>query len=157
MQTESIAAFWRAFNTATGIDAPREAWSFGNDPRTATKLGFLVRDGVKRATTSLRSWYEGDGALLMPVVGALGIILGGTGEPLCVIRTTRVEIERFGAVTAEFARVEGEGDGSLAHWRRVHLAFFAAEGRPAHDETEVVLEWFELLWAPSPEMRNKLE
>ena len=111
----------------------------------ATELGLLVRDGPKRATASLRSAYD-DGEP-MPRVGDLGVILDGRGEPLCVIRTTAVEVRRFGDVDAEFAWTEGEGDRSLAYWREEHIRFFAAEGRPVSEDTEVVLERFELLWS----------
>ena len=62
----AIEAFWRSFVEATGIDGPYAAWAFGNGPPMADDLGRLVRDGPKRATTSLLSWYEGDGAEPMP-------------------------------------------------------------------------------------------
>ena len=39
-------------------------------------------------------------------------------------------------VTEDFAAAEGEGDGTLAYWRRVHWSYFGREcerleGRPA--------------------------
>ena len=77
------------------------------------------------------------------------MILDGSEQPLCVIRTTVVEIRPFGEVDEAFAWVEGEGDRSLAHWREAHVAFFESEGRPADDATPVVLETFELLWSPA--------
>jgi uncharacterized protein YhfF len=139
-----VAAFWGRFVAATGIDGPYTAWGFGNTEEMASDLGRLVRDGPKRATASLRSDYDGDEP--MPGVGDLGVILDGRGEPLCVIRTTSVEVRRFGDVDAEFAWTEGEGDRSLAYWRDAHIRFFAAAKRPFSEDTEVVLERFELLW-----------
>ena len=144
----AIEAFWRSFVEETGIDRPYTAWAFGNDPTMADDLGRLVRDGPKRATTSLLSWYGGEDAEPMPVVGALSVVLDGRGEPLCVIRTTAVEVRAFGLVDEAFAWVEGEGDRSLAYWRAAHIDFFAREGRPVDEDTPVVLETFELLWAP---------
>jgi GrpB-like predicted nucleotidyltransferase (UPF0157 family)/uncharacterized protein YhfF len=145
MTDEQVREFWDGFVSATGIDGPHTAWGFGNDdPQMADQLGLLVRDGPKRATTSLRSWYDDEP---MPVVGDLSVVLNGSGEPLCVIRTTSVEIRRFGDVDETFAWIEGEGDRSLAYWRDAHIRFFAGEGRPADEDTEVVLEIFELLWA----------
>jgi len=144
----AIEACWRSFVEATGIDGPYTAWAFGNDAAMADDLGRLVRDGPKRATTSLRSWYEGEDAEPMPVVGALSVILDGSDRPLCVIRTTEVEVRAFGLVDDAFAWVEGEGDRSLAHWRAAHIDFFASEGRPVEEDTPVVLETFELLWSP---------
>ncbi len=142
---ERVRTFWGAFVRATEIDAPYTAWSFGSDP---TALGLLVRDGPKRAGTSLLSEYRDSGER-MPEEGDLAVVLDADGDPLCVIRTTRVEVRRFGDVDAEYAWTEGEGDRSLEHWRRAHLEFFAEEGVQADDHTEVVLETFELLW-PGP-------
>jgi len=83
----------------------------------------------------------------MPEAGDLSVVLDGAGAPLCVIRTTSVEVRPFGDVDAAYAWTEGEGDRSLEHWRRAHLEFFAEEGTQADDDTEVVLETFELLWS----------
>jgi uncharacterized protein YhfF len=143
--SEAVVAYWRRFVAATGIDGPYTAWGFGNTEQMATELGLLVRDGPKRATASLRSVYDGDEP--MPRVGDLGVILDGRGQPLCVIRITGVEVRRFGDVDAQFAWTEGEGDRSLEFWRDAHIRFFAAEGRPFGEDTEVVLERFELLWS----------
>src|SRR5206468_2949865 len=98
----------------------------------ATELGLLVRDGPKRATASLRSAYE-DGEPI-PRAGELSVILDGDGDPLCVIRTTHVEIRRFADVDEEFAWAEGEGDRSLAYWRRAPTGrgHGVARGRRRH-------------------------
>ena len=149
MTAPSVEAFWRSFVEATGVDGPYSAWAFGNDPAMADELGLLVRDGPKRATTSLLSWYEGEDAdpdEPMPVVGGLSVVLDGRGEPICVIRTVKVVVCPFGEVDEAFAWVEGEGDRSLAYWRDAHIRFFASEGRPADEDTLVVLETFEQLW-----------
>jgi uncharacterized protein YhfF len=140
-----VEAFWRRFVAATGIDGPHPAWGFGSSPEMATELGLLVRDGPKRATASLRSWYDDD-AEPMPAAGDLNVILDGAGVPLCVIRTTAVETRAFGDVDEEFAWTEGEGDRSLGHWRAAHIRFFADGGTEVDEATPVVLERFELLW-----------
>ena len=143
----SVEAFWRAFADATGVDATYDAWAFGGDdtPALATELGLLVRDGPKRATTGMLAEYERDGEAL-PQIGAYSVILDGAGEPLCIIRTTRVDTVAFGEVDEEFAWVEGEGDRSLEYWREAHVRFFAHEGTPISDADVVVLERFELVW-----------
>lgn len=76
-------------------------------------------------------------------------MLDSRGTPLCVIRTTSVEVHPFGLVDEAFASVEGEGDRSLAYWRDAHVRFFASLGKPVDDDTMVVLDRFELLWPPS--------
>jgi uncharacterized protein YhfF len=149
-RSQSVEKFWRASVDATGVDGPYTASAFGNDPQMADSLGALVRDGMKRATTSLLSWYEGDeDPEPMPKVGDLTVVLDGRDDPICVIRTVKVEVRPFGEVDEAFARVEGEGDGSLAYWRDAHISFFASEGCPVDDDTPVVLDSFELIW-PGP-------
>jgi uncharacterized protein YhfF len=143
---DRVAEFWRAFTETTGIDGPYTAWGFGSGTdELATVLGLLVRDGPKRATASRLESYEED-AEPLPQAGDLSVILDEHGEPLCVIRTTDVEVRPFGEVGEEFAWVEGEGDRSLAYWRAAHIDFFASEGNPVDEETELVLERFELVW-----------
>jgi uncharacterized protein YhfF len=83
----------------------------------------------------------------MPKERDLSVVLDGNGDPLCVVRTTQVEIRRFDDVDEEYAYTEGEGDRSLEHWRRAHIEFFASEGTVADEHTQVVLERFELLWS----------
>jgi len=142
-----IEEFWTEFVSATGIDGPHEAWAFGDASLgdMATELALLVRDGPKRATAGLMADHEaGDEPL--PNAGDLSIILDGRGVPICVIRTMQVEIERFGDVDEAFAWDEGEGDRSLAWWRRAHVRFFEQFGTPVEDDTLMVLERFELLW-----------
>jgi len=141
----AVSEFWRSFLDATGIERPYLAEAFGSDAETADKLGWLLRDGQKRATTSLLSSYEEDDEPL-PAVGNLSIVLDGRGTPLCVIRTISVEVRSFGFVDEAFAWVEGEGDRSLAYWRDAHVRFFASLGTPVDDDTMVVLDTFELLW-----------
>ena len=112
---------------ATGIDGDYTAWGFGYRPEMATELGLLVRDGPKRATASLRRTTTAGEP--MPAAGDCSVILDGDGAPLCVIRTTAVEVRRFGDVDEEFAWTEGEGDRSLAYWRDAHIEFFAVARR----------------------------
>jgi uncharacterized protein YhfF len=138
-----VEAFWRRFVAATGVDGPHTAWGFGSSPEMAAELGLLVRDGPKRATASRVSDYGPDEP--MPAPGDISIILAGDGEPLCVIRTTAVEVRAFGDVDEEFAWTEGEGDRSLAYWREAHIRFFEAYGAPVDESTPVVLQRFELL------------
>ncbi len=147
--TDAVADFWAAFVAVTGTGASYTAWGFGDDdkPELMTDLGLLVRDGPKRATTSLASDY-GPNAEPMPRVGDHSVILDGDGRPLCIIRTTSVEIRPFGDVDEAFAWDEGEGDRTLADWRRGHEWYFASVGQAVADATPVVLERFAKAWPP---------
>lgn len=68
----------------------------------------------------------------------------------CVIRTTRVDIVPFGAVTAAHAAAEGEADGSLASWRELHWAYYHRElaGTPYAPTADmpVVCERFKVVY-----------
>jgi uncharacterized protein YhfF len=142
-----IEEFWKRFVAATGITGPYESWAFGSPslPDLATELALLVRDGPKRATAGLVSDHE-EGDEAMPTIGGLSVILDGENTPVCVIKTTEVEIRRFGDVDEAFAWDEGEGDRSLAWWRTAHISFFERNGIRIDEETLMVLERFELLW-----------
>lgn len=151
---------------------PPPAWSFGDDPRLADQLLDLVLTGQKTATASALRDYEDEARqlareqgghagheegdllvdtdldLALPQPGMLSILLDGAGRPRALIRITDVQTVRFGEVTAEHARREGEGGGSLEHWRRTHQEFFrrsSATGEPVAEDTMVVLERFEVL------------
>ncbi|MFT4084832.1 MAG: ASCH domain-containing protein [Nocardioides sp.] len=124
------------------------AWSFGATSRQADELLALVLDGTKTATASAAWDYEAGGDEL-PAVGTLGIVLDGAGHPRALLATTSVEVVPFDEVSEEHARLEGEGDLSLAHWREVHRRFFTAHAEHEHGFVEsmpVVLERFEVLY-----------
>lgn len=142
-----VEAFWREYSAATGASGSYQAWAFGwdTDPDMQTALGRLVVDGDKRATTAVLADYEDEGEPL-PRPGEHSVILDGHGVPLCIIRTTAVEVRRFGDVDEAFAHREGEGDRSLAWWREAHIAAFGRAGRVVVDDTLVVLETFDLVW-----------
>jgi len=147
--SEEVRGFWAAYATASGESGPYSAWGFGDDgkPGLMTELGLLVRDGPKRATTSREDDYAKDGDPI-PVPGDHSVILDGTGRPICIIKTTSVEIRPFGHVDEQFAWDEGEGDRSLEWWRAAHIRYFASVGTPIEDDTNVVLERFAKVWPP---------
>ncbi|HEY5727030.1 MAG TPA: ASCH domain-containing protein [Acidimicrobiia bacterium] len=149
MRTDPVETFWERFSTATGVTADYDAWSFGDEdsPDLADELAWLVLHGPKRATTCLYEDAVADGD--MPTRGAYSVVLDGSGGPVCVIRTTEVDIRPFGEVDDAYAWDEGEGDRSLAFWRQAHIDFFAQNGHSIEDDTLVVLERFDLLW-PRP-------
>jgi uncharacterized protein YhfF len=104
---------------------------------------------VKTATCSLVWVYEAEQERL-PQVGDLSIITTWDGEPLCVIETTQTEVKAFDQVDEQFAYDEGEGDRSLAYWRRVHEEFFAEEcaaiGRQPSHAMPLLCERFRLVF-----------
>lgn len=144
--------FWQAFARTQPSDPTArflEAFYFDDNEPSANKLALLVTSGRKRATAPLLWAHEHDNQPV-PAPGDFSIVTDFAGEPVCVIETRRVDIVGFDDVTAEFAATEGEGDGSLAYWRRVHEAFFAREckriGRQPSANMPVVCERFEVVF-----------
>lgn len=145
-------AFWEAFVRTRAEDpTPRflEAFHFDDNEPSANELAALVLAGRKRATAALLWAHQHEGSRV-PQAGDLSIVTNFAGEALCVIETLRVDIVPFSEVSAEFAATEGEGDGSLAFWRRAHTAFFGREcariGRAAEPDMPVVCERFEVVF-----------
>ena len=118
-------------------------FSFGDSPALADELLGLVLAAKKTATCGTLGQF-GPGGEPMPQVGRRDIVLDGQGRPAAVIETTEVIVKRFDEVDEEFARDEGEGDGTLAHWRSAHETYFARNGGFAPD-MEVVCERFRLV------------
>lgn len=118
------------------------AWQIGDSPELANALADLVIKGLKTASCgSLASYQQEEFA---PRIGSYNIILNGEDVPVCVIRLVSMRLVRFCDVTAEFARKEGEGDLSLAYWRKEHQRFFTREGYFSED-MELIAEEFEVV------------
>ncbi len=138
---------WSAYRAASpGAGEEYEAWQYGGDP---DKLAELTRTGVKTATSSAGALYALEGEPL-PQAGECSVILDSREQALCVIRTTKVYTVPFNQVSAGHAYKEGEGDRSLAYWRRVHEEFFRAElsgaGLAFASDMPVVCEEFEVVY-----------
>ncbi len=151
---ESVEAFWDEFlHSGQAAEAAGGAtyvsWHFGTGGQMANELVELVLDGRKRATAGALWSYEHDGDDL-PRVGDYAVVTDGSDVPRCVIRTTEVAVVPFSEVSEEFAASEGEGDGSLAHWREGHWRFFTMDlaqfGRVPEADMPVVCERFELVY-----------
>jgi uncharacterized protein YhfF len=136
-----IQEFWTSFIKQISGERPIaesefQAWSFGNTPEMADRLGNLVLQGVKTATASLVWSYE-TGDEPSPVVGGYSIILDGRGLPLGIIRTTKLYVVPFDEVDEEQAYLEGEGDRSLRYWREAHWEFFEEECRQIRRQPDI--------------------
>lgn len=88
-------------------------WTFDND-----ELFELVRIGRKRGTCGRNSDEEP-----MAKIGAVQEIYNSRGETIR-IQITAVRKCRFCDIDDAWAKIEGEGDLSLAYWRTVHIDFF---------------------------------
>ncbi len=150
----AVEAFWRTYlatlpATAAAQHAAYVAESFGDNPQLADELASLVVSGVKTATCSaLWEWEAANDPL--PPAGLFTVVLAGDGAPVCIVETTEVTICPFDQVDARFAWEEGEGDRSLAHWRRAHHGYFARTlpliGRSPAPDMPLVCERFRLVY-----------
>ena len=133
---------------ASGLKGDYEAWAFGE---AQDKLASLVTEGIKTATCSAYDLYQAENERL-PGAGDYSVILNSREEAVCIIKTTKVYVAAFHQVTAEHAYKEGEGDRSLEYWREIHEDFLkrelAAINRSFDEDTKVVCEEFELVYAP---------
>ena len=160
MEHTAVEAFWElarfhaGMNTApsyfgpTALEVvPPPAWSFGADPAQADELLALVLEGAKTATASALRDYEADGEPL-PEPGNLSILLDGSGHPRALIEVTDVRFVSFDEVDEEHARLEGEGDRSLARWRVAHEEFFTRTGAETGfaPDLPLVLERFRVVY-----------
>jgi uncharacterized protein YhfF len=148
----SIAMFWDAFCAEAAVDGSDrffEAFHFDDHEATANELAALVLAGIKRATAGLVWSFEATGHS-PPAPGALSVVTYWDGRPACVIETLAVELVPFDQVSAEFAAMEGEGDGSLEYWRRVHWDYFGREcarlGREPRPTMPVACERFSVIY-----------
>jgi len=151
---QKIKDFWQAYLNSLPPDADKpdtmpEYGYFCDDEVSANHLAELTLKGIKRATAGALWSYEAEGEAI-PRPGYLSIIVNWQEEPVCIIETWQVDITPFNEVSEEFARVEGEGDGSLKYWKEVHWDFFSREmktlGREAVETMPVVCERFRVIF-----------
>lgn len=108
--------------------------------RTLTEA---VLRGDKTATAGLASDHEPYTDEPLPKPGDRWLMLGYDDEPLAVVETTEVRLVPCGEVDFEFARDEGEGFESVAHWRAAHERFWS--DHVITDETVILCERFRLV------------
>lgn len=150
MKLASINGLWNEFRK-NNSQAPEKyvAWAFGDTDEMADELARLVRNGTKTATSSLFFMYLLENEKL-PYVGEHNIILDGDGHAVAIVETTTVEIIPFYKVSERHAYLEGEGDRSLAYWRKVHQEFFSKElqeiGKEFDPKMLIVCEEFKLVY-----------
>jgi uncharacterized protein YhfF len=93
----------------------------------ANELAELVLAGKKRATC----WAAREGPKTQ--AGKRWVVLDGSGVRVAVIEATELTQRRFDEADEPFAFDEGEGDRTLAAWRRAHRNYFGRQGTFAPD------------------------
>jgi uncharacterized protein YhfF len=152
-ESDSVKQIWQAYIDTVGEAAASglnyTAWHFCDNESDAQELADLVNAGVKRATSSALWEYEND-VDPIPCVGDYSVIIDFHGNAQLIIKTTKVDIVPFNRVTEEFAAKEGEGDKSLAYWRKLHRDCFSRYielyGLTFDDDMPVVCEQFDVIF-----------
>ncbi|MCB4808886.1 ASCH domain-containing protein [Tamlana sp. 62-3] len=125
----SVQTLWNNFIKANpeykNYNRP-EAWYFCDNQSDANDCANLVVKGVKQATSTSLWWFKTNNYAL-PKVNDLNIITTWGGEAKAIIKTIKVEQVPFNKITANYAKIEGEGDKSLKYWQDVHWAYYARE------------------------------
>jgi len=148
---ETVENIWKDFlnehpenlNKATPF-----SFYFCDNEKDANECADLVIKGIKQATATSMWWYEKNNESL-PNIGSQYIVTDWSGTAKAIIQTTKVEQIPYSEITAAFAQTEGEGDKSLAYWKRVHKAYYTREMEPYGDEFSedmiIVCEYFETI------------
>ena len=154
MDDDRPQANWRSYLETLPADSPARdegyaAEGSGDSPEMADELGALISAGTKTATCSALWEYEAEGEPL-PEVGLKTIVLGGTGDTLCIVETTEVEVRPYDEVDGLLASEEGEGDRSLEYWREAHWRFFSRTlpsiGKEPATDMPLVCERFRVVY-----------
>lgn len=138
---------WDLFIRDTDVISNYTAWQFGEDADT---LANLVLEGIKTGTASMYDLYQIENEKL-PQAGEYSIILNSNNDAVCIIQTVKVEIVPYNQITDKHAYDEGEGDRTLAYWKKVHQNFFTKELEKYNLEFDenrcVVYEHFKLVFS----------
>ena len=116
-----------------------DSFAFGDTPELADEMLALMLAGKKTATC----WAASDGKKGVEV-GKRWIVKDDEGRPRAIIETIELTRRRFEHVDESFAHDEGEGDRTLAWWRRAHKDYFARRGEFSLD-MELYCERFRLI------------
>ncbi|EID75491.1 ASCH domain-containing protein [Imtechella halotolerans] len=149
---ESVTLIWERFLQENPMNKRIQepiSFYFCDNKEDADQCASLVVQGIKQATATSLWWFEKNHEKL-PEVGDQYIITDWEGNAKAIIETIKVVPTPYNEITAEFAEIEGEGDKSLAYWKRVHEAFFTREMEPYGEKFDenmmIICEHFKIIY-----------
>ncbi len=151
----NVERYWTQFlnSIASGKRRPAgylEAFAFGSTLENAREIAPLVLAGTKTATGAVLWASEADGKPI-PTVGDFSIVTLGGDDPVCVIETTDIRTIPFDQVPADYAWHGGEGDRSVACWRKMYWDYIEREcqrlGLEPTAKTPLLMERFRVVYA----------
>jgi uncharacterized protein YhfF len=150
---KSVPALWFSF-VADNIEehshtSMPDSFYLGINKEHADTCAMLITASLKTASSGALASYL-HYQVPVPAEGDLAIITNWAGEAQCIIRTTEVDIVPFNEISEDYAVKEGEGDQSLAYWKKTHWEFFsndlAAFGELPEEDMMVICEEFEVIY-----------
>ena len=149
---ENIELFWKNFITDNARyvnEKTPESFYFCDNEKDANDCAKLVVKNIKQATAPSLWSFEINNEKL-PRKGDLNIITNWNKAPKAIILTTKIELIKFNEITAKFAQKEGEGDKSLAYWRKAHKAYYKREMQGHKEEFSkdmiIVCQYFDTIY-----------
>lgn len=119
---------------------------FGNSENEVNEALKLILSGKKRAIShSLLGLQHRKEPL--PKIGDFTVLTDWKGEAKCILRTVAVRLKPFFSIRESYSKIEGEGDLSLAYWKKKYWDTYTKEleafGRVPRESMIVVCEYFE--------------
>lgn len=152
MENTSARNMWGDYLDKHLEDAFHEAPQvihFCDNQQDADLCADLVKKGIKKATTDslLGLQYRNEP---LPKIGDFKVVTNWEGEAQCIIKLTSVKLKPYFSIDAAYAQLEGEGDKSLTHWKKVNWDYYTRElepfGRVPRDSMILVCQEFERIF-----------
>jgi len=149
---KSVEYLWNDFLAQTPTNKIKKvppSFYFCDNKKDANECAVLVSKGIKQATATSLWWFDKNNEAL-PIVGDQFIVTDWDGHATSIIETIKIEKVPYNEITPEFAETEGEGDKSLAYWKKVHKAYYTREMEPhgeSFDENMIIVcEYFKTIY-----------
>ncbi len=132
----------------TSIEAPKVI-HFCDNEKDANECANLVKSNIKKATSFslLGIQYRNES---LPKIGDFIVVTDWNKEAVCIIKTTAVKLVPYFNISEDYAKIEGEGDQSLAYWKKTHWDYYTRElkayGRVPRESMIIVCQEFEKVY-----------
>lgn len=151
--TEAQQVYWNSYlETLPEGERPKSpdvTASFAGTKEITDELLVLYLEGKKTAGSSVVEDFQSAGDSL-PALDDYWIYLNSKEEPSLILRTEKIEINNFLKVPERIAIAEGEGDLSLAYWRKVHSEIYSpylkSWGLKTIEEATIITEFFKIVY-----------
>jgi|TARA_R110000868_G_scaffold67413_10_gene200164 uncharacterized protein YhfF len=130
------------------VNAPKTI-HFCDNEHDANECVNLVVNGIKKATSSSLLGLQLRNEPL-PKIGDFMVITDWSGKAKCIVKTTAVKLKPYFSIDEEYAKKEGEGDKSLAYWKKTHWDYYQRElsefNREPRESMIIVCQEFEKVY-----------